>query len=243
MRRTLALVALAVAAAIGSSALRAQELEPATEPAPEIVWEQESQGALPNLEGRWLTLVDIEGQAGTTRTVAHFWDLRRTDGGYELIEPFVNLPDDLHASMQTLGNMGQSWRPTDEDLARIDEGWAELPDSERGITHARNELWGPDAFTDEIKREAKTKDALFVLRQTYAFLPKKIYPVRHVNVFGALAKEDGGYTGSYTGLAVAMGMVAIPIPFSGTFKMIPIGEREPPSPLERLAELFSGCGR
>jgi hypothetical protein len=193
--------------------------------------------------GRWLVLVDLD-LGGRRRTIASFWETTQGPGGLELTEFFVDPPPSVKQSLEARMGSGEIWTPTEADLVAVDEGWNRFEDTRRGITSVKSEIWGSDAFDDEIKAEEKTKDAIWVVRQTYEFLPGGSRPVRQVNIYGALAPEGRGFTGNYSAVAVAAAPFPVPIPYSGTFRMFAIGpEPAPKGFLARLSDMFAGCGR
>lgn len=262
--RMRSLVTLIVAASLGASftlaqvdppAAPADGAPPSAEPAapapppaePDIstkatTHETVAKGTLPALAGRWMILNDLD-LAGRTRTVPSFWEITEKNGSPVVVERFVTLPLDLHELVEKRSTAGEKWEPTDEQLAAIRTGWADLPDQMRGVASVKNELWGKDAFIPEIEKEAGTKDAAWVVRQTYQFQPGGQRPVRQVNIFGTLAETAYGFSGNYSGVAVAMAPFPVPIPYNGGFRMIRLDPAPARGLLARLGDLFKGCGR
>jgi hypothetical protein len=64
-----------------------------------------------------------------------------------------------------------------------------------------------DAFDDDLKNDATTKDALWVLRQSYIFLPGGNRPTNQANLIAPTKLEDGVWSGNYLAVAVAAGAV------------------------------------
>jgi hypothetical protein len=199
-------------------------------------------GALPPLAGRWLLIDDLD-LAGKNRGIAAFWEVTDEGGSPKVVERFVNLPEDLNAQLNRQNEIGEKWEPTEQDLATIRAGWAALPDQMRGVQQVRNEIWAKDAFIDEIKQEEATKDAEWVVRQTYQFAPGGNRPVRQVNILGALEETPTGFRGNYSGVAVAVAPFPVPIPFKGTFRMYRLDPKPVTGFFARLGDLFKGCGR
>lgn len=255
--RIRSLLTLIVVAGLGASftlaqvdppAAPAEEGAPAQPPAePDVstkatTHETVAKGTLPSLAGRWLILNDLD-LAGRNRTVPAFWEIAEEDGAPVVVERFVTLPIDLNDMLEKKNGAGEKWEPTDEQLAAIRDGWTGLPDQMRGVASVRNELWGKDAFIAEIEKEAVTKDAEWVVRQTYRFQPGGQRPVRQVNIFGTLAETGYGFSGNYSGVAVAMAPFPVPIPYNGGFRMIRLDAAPARGLLARLGDLFKGCGR
>jgi hypothetical protein len=210
---------------------------------PPTQFETTTQGDVPLGPGRWLLLVDLDLN-GRRRTILSFWEMTQGQNGLEVEEFFVDPPAGVRESVEAVTGTGVIWAPTEADLVTIDEAWNDFKDSGRGITSVKSEIWGPDAYDDDIKSEEQTKDAVWVVRQTYQFLPGGSRPVRQVNIYGAMAPEGRGFTGNYSAVAVAAAPFPVPIAYSGTFRMLPIGpEPEPKGFLARLADMFAGCGR
>jgi hypothetical protein len=210
---------------------------------PTTQYETTTQGKAPLGPGKWLVLADLD-LTGRQRTVASFWETAQGPDGLELNEFFVDLPPSVQSKLDAVVDSGSIWTPTEADLVAIDEAWDELPDNRRGVATVQSEIWGPDAYDDEIKAEDRTKDAIWVVRQTYQFAPGGSRPIRQVNVYGALVPEGRGFTGNYSAVAVAAAPFPVPIPYNGTFRMFAIGpEPEPKGLLARLADVFAGCGR
>ena len=207
-----------------------------------VTHETIAQGTFPTLGGRWLVVEDLDLN-GQNRGIAAFWEFRDDGGQLTLVERFVNLSEGLNAALEAKNAMAEKWEPTEQQLAEIKAGWATLPDQMRGVATVRNELWSEDAFIDEIKQEEATKDAQWVLRQTYAFAPGGNRPVRQVNIFGALEETPSGYRGNYSGVAVAVAPFPIPIPYKGTFRMYRLDPKPATGFLTWLGDMFKGCGR
>jgi hypothetical protein len=249
--RTRFLLVLAAAATLGVSPAMAQEAPaspPTTAPAakPDVstkatTCETVALGTLPPLAGRWMILNDLD-LAGHLRVVPAFWQITEKDGKPVVVERFVALPLDLTKALEKENTAGEKWEPTDDELARLRTEWDDLPDQMRGVAHVKTELWGKDAFTDQIKKE-DVDHAQWVVRQTYEFMPGGNRPVRQVNVFAADATTPRGFSGRYSGVAVAVAPFPIPIPYKGTFRMIRLDPAPATGFLARLAEMFKGCGR
>ena len=201
-----------------------------------------AKGTLPSLTGRWMVVNDLDLN-GRVRGVPAFWEVTEQDGKPVIVERFVTLPLDLNQDLDQKNAAGEKWEPTDQELQAILAAWDELPDQMRGVASVRNEIWGPDAFIDEIKKEQATKDAEWVVRQVYQFVPGGNRPVRQVNIFGTLAETPRGFSGNYSGVAVAMAPFPVPIQYEGTFRMIRLDAPPARGLFGRIADMFKGCGR
>jgi hypothetical protein len=112
---------------------------------------------------------------------------------------------------------------------------------DRGIADMQHQLTGRDAFDDDLKNEASTKDALWVLRQAYHFLPGGNRPTNQANLLSSKKLDDGVYSGDYLAVAVAAAPFPVPIKFEGTFRLIPVGRAGTPW-WSRIGDFFKGCG-
>ncbi len=198
------------------------------------------EGTVPDLEGRWLLLASLGVAQGAKRIVPSALDVRRSDGKLEIRERHVVLPPAQNEALRR-GNeeLGGVWTPTDADLAAIGAAWESLQIEDRGIATMTHILTGRDAYGDDLKNDAMTKDAAWVLRQTYAFEPGGNRPTTQANILATLDSSGGRYSGKYLAVAVAAAPFPVPIKFEGTFVMIPVGHARPW--WARIADVFSGC--
>ena len=240
------IITFAIASAIST---RAQDPPPptaaptTTTTLPETEHQTTVAGDIPLEPGRWLVIVDLLVQTGARRTVPAFFEVSDGADGLEIIEVFADPPGEFGPKIDQLNAAGERWEPTDEELVALDGLWSDLGDNQRGVARVHNELWGRSAFTDEIKAEPKTKDALWVLRQGYQFVPGGQRPVRQVNVFGVAEQDGRRFSGAYEGVAVAVAPFPVPIAYQGEFRMIPLHPEPEKGLLARIADVFAGCGR
>ena len=232
-----------VAAFVVAPRVRAEDAAPTstTFPATAPTHTTTVEGTGPKLEGRWLMLASVGLAQGAKRLIPSVFDVRRSDGKLEFRERHIVLPPAQNEALRRANeDLGGVWSPTDADLAAIDAAWETLQPEERGVAQFTYQLTGRDAFDDDLKKEATTKDALWVLRQSYIFLPGGSRPVNQANLIAPLKLEDGIYSGNYLAVAVAAAPFPVPIKFEGTFRLIPIGRT---SFWTRLGDFFAGCNR
>lgn len=200
-------------------------------------------GAPPDLSGRWLILFDLEVNV-VKRTLPFFVEIRKQDGKPEIVERFVNLPPELAAGLEKHNAAKTKWEPAATDLTALAEQWADLPKNERSVTQVTNDVWEPAAFDEAARQSVDVKDALWVIRQTYQFVPGGQRPVTQVNVFAGTAREGSGWRGNGVVAQVAAAPFPVPITFPGTFRMLRLeAPAAPPGLLARLLDAFKGCGR
>jgi hypothetical protein len=242
MRRTVIAVTL-VAALVGVARVQGEDAAPpsTTIPTSEATHSTTVEGTEPKLEGRWLLLASVGLAQGAKRIIPSVFDVRRVDGKLELRERHIVLPQAQNEALRRANEeLGGVWSPNDDDLAAIDAAWQTMQPEDRGISQFTYQLTGRDAFDDDLKKEPATKDALWVLRQSYIFLPGGSRPVNQANLIAPHKLEDGVYSGDYLAVAVAAAPFPIPIKFDGTFRLIPIGHA---SFWTRLGDFFAGCNR
>jgi hypothetical protein len=253
MRRALA-VSMTIVALAGLARVHGQEPPAATgptttgvtattEPRAPIAHTTTVEGTLPDLEGRWLLLASLGLGQSAKRILPSVVDVRRVDGALEVRERHVVLPAAQNEALRR-GNeeLGGVWAPTASDLEAIDRAWETLEIEDRGIAQMEHQLTGRDAWDDDLKNDATTKDALWVLRQSYHFLPGGNRPTNQANLVAPTKVEAGVYSGNYLAVAVAAAPFPVPIKFEGTFRLIPVGRSAAPW-WSRLGDFFKGCGR
>jgi len=217
---------------------------PASAPAPQ---ETVVLGTPPeDLVGRWLVMMWIELAEGKVANAANFWEVARHDGKLELTARFVRLPPGVQEAMDKTNGEHVVWKPSPADLERVRAEWDRLPPFDSHMAQIRHEISASDGFPEEVKQEARTKDAIWVNRQRYDADPSAAPLVRQVQVYGALAtSDDGGYTGNFDGLSLAAAPFPVPLKFTGTFRLYPMDRREPAPRgfFARLLDALAGCGR
>jgi len=249
MRTALAALMIVVGLA-GPARVHGQEPAPppATQPGtPEpraaITHTTTVEGTLPDLEGRWLLLASLGLGQSAKRILPSVFDVRRSDGKLEVRERHVVLPAAQQEALRR-GNeeLGGVWTPTASDLDAIDRAWDTLEVEDRGIAQIEHQLTGRDAFDDDLKNDATTKDAMWVLRQAYIFQPGGNRPTNQANLVAPTKVEDGVYSGNYLAVAVAAAPFPVPIKFEGSFRLIPIRQAARPW-WARIGDFFAGCGK
>lgn len=205
-----------------------------------IQYSTEVQGTLPDLVGRWLLLSTVSVGSGPKHIIPSVVEITRKDGKLDVVERHVVLPKAQAAAVEHGNEIGGVWDPTPDDLAAIRDAWDVLEPEDRGISHMNNILTGRDAYDEDLKKDTLTKDALWVLRQQYVFLPGGSRPVNQANLIAPVKLERGVYSGGFLAVAVAAAPFPIPIKFDGTFQLIALG-RSTPSIWTRIGDFFAGC--
>jgi hypothetical protein len=198
-----------------------------------------------DLVGRWLAVTWIGLPGEKFRSTSTLWEVTREDGQLKLSNRFAELPAAQADAMAAANQAEKAWRPTPDDLAAITAAWDGLKPSTPHLATVENEIVAHDAFDDSLTREPRSKNALWVVRQTEVFDSSAAPTVKQVNVFGVSGAEDGDWVGNYAGAIIAAAPFPIPIPLSGTFRLYrlwgPAGGSR--GFVARVLDLFSGCGR
>src|SRR2546425_7497016 len=142
----------------------ASTVPPASAPAPQ---ETVVLGTPPeDLVGDWLVVSWIEmSEKGRFVNAVNPWEIARRDGKLELTVRFVNLPPGLKEAFDKANGDRVAWKPSPADLERIRAAWDDLPPVDPRVAKIRHEISAPDGYPDEIKTEARTKDAIWVIRE------------------------------------------------------------------------------
>jgi len=241
--RTLGWVALAASLAAGHAG--AQEGTPPAPPAnPTTTKETVVHGTPPaGLPGRWLAVSWLDN---STSTIMSFWQIAEQDGKPVVTERFGLLPDRPRASYDAANEQGQRWIPSADDLAALRDAWNTMPADDVNYAKVWTEIASPDGYDESLKKEARTSEALWVVRQRWDASPAAAPLSRQVFVYAVNGPEDDGYKGTLDGVTVAAVPAGIPIRFSGAFRLYRLDPAPPPQPrglIARLLDAFRGCRR
>lgn len=237
-----------VALLLPALAARAQDETTTTTapPQPPPVQETVVHGTFPDLTGRWFALVALELPDGQGNTLPAFWEISTRDGKLEMNHRAVDPPAAQKAAIDAAGAEGKAWTPTPEDLAAIAAAWDDLRPVVSHLKSVKNDIAGKDGFDDNLKKDPRTKDAVFVIRQRMDLFPTAAPVVRYAFVYAAMAAKDDGYTGNLDGVTIAAAPFPLPISVKGSLRMYRIPGGKPPEPqgfFARLLDQLRGCGR
>jgi hypothetical protein len=204
-------------------------------------------GTVPaDLPGRWMAVGWVELPGDRDRTVPSLWEVTRENGQPVLTVRFAQLPPELTKALADANNAEKKWVPQPGDLARLAAAWDSLPTVDVDMVSVDNEIVGRDAFDGSFKREPKTTDAAWAIRQSERFHPRAGGAMQTINVYGVLESRDGGYSGNFTTATIAAAPLPIPITLNGTFQMYRIAGGETGESggfFARLMNTLRGCGR
>ena len=243
MRRVGSLIALVVLlASLPVEATDTTEPQPIPPPEQHTV----ARGTPPqDLPGRWMAVGWIELPNGKARTTPTLWEIKRDDQ-LVLTVRFAELPPAVQKALDDANTAEQQWRPSPVDIAQLAAAWDALPPSAPGLVSIQNEIVARDAFDQTFTSDAKTREALWVVRQVEQYHPSAAPAIKTINVYAVLEPREGGYFGNFTTATLAAVPLPIPITLSGTFQMYRVdgGAASPRRGfLGRLMDFLQGCGR
>src|SRR5262249_8037062 len=148
------------------------------------------------------------------------------------------------ASVERAAADGRAGEPTPDDLAELRTAWDGLQAEDMHVSKVTNEILGRDGFDDTVKSEARSKDALWVVRQRMDFNAAAAPLVRTVAVYSALTPADRDFTGNFDYGQVAAAPFPIPLAYKGPFRLSRLGDPTPPPGFfARMLDSLKGCGR
>jgi hypothetical protein len=188
-------------------------------------------------------LAALELQEQRSSNLASLWEITKRDGKQELTHRFVALPPAQKEAMEKANGADQAWTPTRDDLVAIRDAWDTLKPEDAKAKHVQNDISGPDGFDETLTAEARTKDAMWVVRQRVDMHPSAAPVVRYAFVYAATAANGEGFTGNFDGATIAAAPFPIPIPVKGSFHLYRLDAASPPGFVTRLLDLLRGCSR
>jgi len=202
-------------------------------------------GTPPDLAGRWLSLAWVELAEGKIVTGPALWEVKENDGKPVVTQRFVSLPPALKEALDKANAEQERWQPSAADVAEIRAQWDSLAPEDAKVAKVTNDISARDDFDDTIKKEPRSKDALWVLRQRQDFDASAAPVIRQASVYAALASSGADYTGNFDTVTVAAAPIPVPLTFKGTFRFYRLDEpaQHPRGFLARLLDFFAGCGR
>jgi hypothetical protein len=195
-----------------------------------------------DLVGRWLVAHDARLPTGKLRPFVRLVEIRQGAEHLELHLHQVELPDDLKARREQAAAAGESWHPTPDDLAIVTGRWAGLAPIPSDLDHVENELFGADAFTDELKHDEETRDsdAAIVTKEFFS----GAQPVKStIAIYGVRERSPAEFAGTFVSTSIATAPFPLPITLRGAFRAYRLGPAPARSLVARVLDLFTGCGR
>ena len=216
----------------------------ADSPAPATVSETTTaHGTVPaDLVGRWLVAHDAHLPNGKLRSFTRLVEVRTGAAHLELHLHQRDLSEDLRKRRDQAAAGGQTWQPTPDDLAAVLQHWDELPAIPGDLDHIENELYGADAFTDDLKHDEETRDsdAAIVTKEFFS----GVQAVKStIGVYGIREQHPAEFSGTFVSTSVVTAPFPLPITLRGDFRAYRLGAPPARSLLARVLDVFRGCGR
>ena len=200
------------------------------------------QGKIPrDIAGRWFAVCHVKLESGMARPIARLFEIREGPEHLELVLG-SDVPTPVNQRLTAAVNAGQQWTPTPDDLREINEKWRPARVDSRNYEKVENRILGSDAFPPEFKEDETTKDAQFAIAIKEMYSGGQAVRTTY-SVFGARNYTPTVFSGSAIIATLAVAPFPLPITLKGDFQAYRLGEAPPRSVFQRLADLFSGCGR
>jgi hypothetical protein len=200
-------------------------------------------GRIPDdLVGRWFVVHDARLPTGKLRPFGRLIEVRPGTEHVELHLHRVEPPDVFKRSLDRSAVLNQPWEPGRDELDGLKEQWDELTPIPGDLDHIENELYAPDAFTEDMKRDEETRGS------DLAIVTKEIFsgaqPVKStIAVYGIRDKNPAEFAGSFVSTSIATAPFPVPITLRGVFRAYRVGPLPERSWMARVLDLFRGCGR
>lgn len=199
-------------------------------------------GEAPPLAGRWLALGIVNLPSGTHRNVPALWEVVGSGKDLVLNVRIADLPEAQKKAADGASDAEKIWEPTRSDLDAILAAWDTLPPQAVRTETVETDISSHDAFDDAAKAEAATKDAVWLVKQTFNLDAAAAPVIRQAALYAALAHPAGAWEweGNYTYVILAAAPFPIPITLTGTFRLYRL-DSGPPGFLTRILDAFKGC--
>jgi hypothetical protein len=162
----------------------------------------------------------IELAEGQSRTVSYLWMITRGAHGLGLALRHVGLPDTQTVALERANEAARSWHPSREDLDAIAAAWEGLPPAKGARpTAVESEIITPEGFDQALRDDPRSRDALWVVRQTQSFAPEPSAPAEQALMLAVRERRNGGYQGDCTLTVTAMAPFPLPITWRGSFQL------------------------
>ena len=196
------------------------------------------------LGGRWLALGLIKLPSGIIRNNPALWEVTGAGSEMTLYVRIADLPGAQKQAADAASAGEKAWEPTREDLQAIAAGWDSLPPQAARTVTVETDLSSHDAFDEAARGDSMSKDALWLVRQTFTLDETAAPVIRQAAVYAATTRSTGpwAWEGNYTYVILAAAPFPIPITLNGSFRLYPLS---PPTTglLVRLFDALKGCGR
>jgi len=240
-----AVVLLAVVRASAQPETEPSTVPPATTPpaaAPAVSVTTEVRGNVPqDIVGRWFAVCQVKLLSGAARPITRLFEIRK---GSEHLEVVLggDVPTSVTQKVNAAAGTGQAWTPAADDLREVDKNWRPLRIDPRTYAKVEYRVLGSDAFPPEFTEDETTKGSQFAIDMKESFAGAQSVRMTY-SVFGVRDRTPTVLSGTAVISTIAVGPFPLPITLKGDFQAFRLGEAPPRSVMQRLFDLFSGCGR
>jgi len=241
-----AIVLLAVLRLLARAESEPSTLPPATTPPeaapPAVPVTTDVQGNVPqDIVGRWFAVCQVKLLSGAARPITRLFEIRQGSEHLELVQG-GDVPSAVTQKLNVAANAGQAWTPAPEDLRAVDENWRALRIDPHSYAKVEYRTLGSDAFPPEFAEDETTKGSQFAIALKENFAGAQAVRMTY-SVFGVRDRTPTVLSGTAVISTLAVGPFPLPITLKGDFQAFRLGETPARSVLQRLSDLFSGCGR
>lgn len=200
-------------------------------------------GEIPaELLGRWVAFPHVKLPSGLVRHFARLWEIREGKEHYELILHRASVPGEINKKLDDATAAGEPWEASPEDIQMVKEQWDTLAASEGPQAKIENKLLAADAYPPDFNRDVVTKGSEYAIVFNEAFGGGRQSISRTYSIYAIRNREPDRVTGTFITTSMAMAPFPIPITLKGDFEAYRVGEPPAPSFIQRVLDLFSGCG-
>lgn len=154
--------------------------------------------------------------------------VRRQPGDGDDVETYlldVAYPKSIQDAIDKAQKAEKPWIPTDKDLAVLKSSWNDLKPSGRDeFSKIEWKITASDKFDDNLRLDATTRDAKFVITGNQEMIPKPNVPKTNIVVYGVEQVKGETLAGKHTRAMMASAPFPLPIEMRGTFKMYRVAD-------------------
>jgi hypothetical protein len=191
--------------------------------------------------GRWVAFAHVKLPSGLLRHFARLWEIREGDEHYELLLQRGNVPQEISRKLDDATAAGEPWEASPEDIKLISERWDQLMTNSGAAGKIENKLLAAGSYPPEFERDVVTKGSEYAIVFNEVFGGGNQSISRTYSIFAVRKREPDRMTGTFITSSMAMAPFPIPITLKGDFEAYRVGKPTPPSFIQRVLRVFSGC--
>jgi hypothetical protein len=190
--------------------------------------------------GRWVAFATVKIPSGLLRHFSRMWEIREGPEHFEIVLRHTNIPNEVNKRLQQATKDSKEFKVTPEELQLITEQWDTLHSNKPIHTKIENKLLAADAYPPEFVRDVVTKDSMYAIVFNEFFKGGGV--TRTYSIYAVRKREPDHLSGTFITTSMAVAPFPIPITLKGDFDAYRVGAPEERSFLQRLGDMFSGCG-